>query len=298
MDSTNQIRVAAEMPISYQGKQADQHYIDASQFSRSLAGSTRLYTLVGHYCLTLEVAAPRKQIPLTCYARPNKEGSFEAFLALAYVANEYQMFADIYKDALDWLISKVMGFVKDSLTGGGGVKELIEVIKQQAKDSADLNTLLANGLTTAHADVVKLQEKLIETLPQLVAAAKPSYRAALAPVGKSCHSMTQFAGTDEEILISEAEAMAIRSDADMEVGAAAEFQIERIFGLNVKTGLCRIQLKDRPSHVAGQVVDVELSVPNNAYSKALNEHIGIKVRAKPVFKDGELHRLFISESLP
>lgn len=297
MESIHQIKLASEMPVTYTGRITDQHLIDASQFSRSLAGMSRLYSLIGHYCLTLEVVAPRVQVPLQCLARPSREGSYAAYLTLAHVANEYQLFADVYKDALDWLISKVMGFVKDALTGNGNVKELVEVISQQAKASAELNTLLANSLSTAHGDVVRLQEKLIETLPQLVSAAKPAYRSATTPVGKSCSAMVQFGGTSEEILISEAEAMAMRSDAGLEVGAAAEFILERIVALNVNTGVCRVKIEGESSLVSGQVVDIELSIPNNPYSKALNEHSPMRVRAKPVSKEGELYRLFISEAI-
>lgn len=288
--------ISGEMVMRYQGNDADYQVIDATQFSKSVGGFSRLYSHVAHYCVYGSPLKSRQVAQIRCYSAPSREGSYESIFILAPLANEYQMFADVYRDAIDWLIAVVMGHIKDALTGRGNVEKLIDVISAQAAQSSELSTLLAQGLIKSNDNLHSLQERLIETIPNLVHSVTPTYRQALSPVGKSCLSVTQFPGAKTEIVVTEADALAIRSDSDMVVGDAAEYFIHKIEALNLKTGSCRILLQNETDPIIGKIVDPALSQPDNVYSHALNSHTGFKVRAKPVFRDNDLYRLFISEA--
>lgn len=288
--------VTSRLSLRYQGNDADLHLVDTSQLSRSMAGFSRLYSRVAHYCIYGEALKSRQHSRIRCYSAPAKEGSHEAVIVLAALANEYQLFASVYQDAIDWLVGTILGHIKDVLTGRGNMDKLVETISAQAHSSAELNTVLAHGLIKANGDLAGLQEKLIESLPILISAATPSYREALHPVGKSCAALTQFPGTETEIHVTEADALAIRSDSDLVVGDAAEFSIHRIESLSLNTGLCRLFLEAEAAPVTGKIVDPALKQPDNAYSRALNAHSSFKVRAKPVYRDDALYRLYISEA--
>jgi hypothetical protein len=287
----------SEMGLKYEGLDADKHILDTLQLSTSLEGNARLYRLVAHYCFYGEVIKPRSPSDLHCFAMPSKEGSFEETLVIITgVVHQIPAFADVYKSSLDWLISKVMGYIKDKLSGQGDVNELAEIIKLQTEKDAELKAILANGLIKSNDQLASLHSKLIDTLPLLVEAAQPSMRKALRPVGKSCSTMTQFTHLEEPVLVSEAEALAIRSDEDLVVGKADYFNINRFHSLSLDSGACRIEVDGYEGLINGKVDDITLKQPANAYSNALNLHLALTVRARPVFKNEELHRLFITEA--
>lgn len=289
--------VAGHMDVKYDGLDAERHLLDSAQYARSVEGSARLYKLVSHYCLYGEVLSGRKASDIRCFSAPPREGSFESTLViLTALTHQYPAFNDIYKKAFDWLVAKVMGHVKDALSGGSNVKELVEVVREQAKSSSELNMLLANGLIKSNDNLSELHEKLVMTMPALIEAAKAPMRAALTPLGKSCDKITQFSGSQHPIRIEEPEALAIRSDGGVVVGEAGEYLVTRIYSLSVDSGVCRVSLEGFVGIFHGKINDVSLSFPNNEYTRAMDSHSQLKVRGKPVFKDGELHRLFITEA--
>ncbi|MBF8646850.1 MULTISPECIES: hypothetical protein [Pseudomonas] len=297
MDWDSLTGVAGHMDVKYDGLDAERHLLDSQQYARSVEGSARLYKLVSHYCLYGEVLSGRKTSDIRCYSAPPQKGSFESTLViLTALTHQYPAFNDIYKKAFDWLVAKVMGHVKDALSGGSSVKELVEVVREQAKSSTELNTLLANGLIKANDNLAGLQEKMIQTIPALVEASKAPMRAALTPLGKSCDQIIQFSGSEHPIRIEEPEALAIRSDGDVVVGEAGDFIVTRIYSLSLDSGVCRISIDGFVGMYHGKINDVSLTVPNNQYTRAMDSHSQLKVRGKPVFKDGELHRLFITEA--
>jgi hypothetical protein len=289
--------VAAHMLLKYDGNDTDRHIIDAQQYARSLAGAGRLYRLVAHYCIYGEVLTPRKRTDLHCYTAPATQGSYQSTLVLlAAAASEYPVFSDLYKPAVDWLIAKVMEFIKAHLTGSNREQELVDTIKQQAEGSAELSMVLANGLIRANDNLAGLQANMLATLPALVGAAKPHFREAITPVGRSCGKLVQFADTDSPLEVSEPEAMAIRSDEDLVVGKPDGFKLSRIHSLNLDNGACRVSIEGMDGVFAGKIDDIALRMPDNPYSSALNSHSGLSVRARPVYRGDELHRLFITEA--
>lgn len=293
--------VTGHMNMKYEGLDANRHLLDATQYAKSVDGASRLYRLISHYCLYGEVLASRQHSDIRCFSAPPKEGSFEQTLViLTGLTHQIPAFADVYKKAFDWLTSQVMAYVKKALSGNSDVKELVEVIKEQARQSSDLNHVMANGLIkandNAHQTTERLTEKLLATLPLLVEAARTPMRNALAPIGKSCDQITQFADSDHPVEITEPEALAIRSNGEVSVGEPGDYVISRIYALSVDTGVCRVEIEGYFGSVHGKITDIALSFPNNAYTKAMGSHASLKVRARPVFKDGELHRLFITET--
>lgn len=288
--------VLSEMGLKFEGLDADRHILETVQLSTSLEGNARLYRLVAHYCYYGEVIRTRAHSDLNCFATPSKKGSFEETLViLTGTAHQIPAFADAYKTALDWLIAKVMGYIKDRLSGQGNVNELAEIIKKQAEHDADLQTLLANGLIKSHDKLADLHEQLINTLPALVESATPSMRKALRPIGKSCSQLTQFADQQTPVVITEAEALAIRSDDELTVGQPDIYNIIRFHSLSLDTGACRIELEGVEGLVSGKVVDIAVKQPGNVYSNALHLHESIRVRARAVYKTDDIHQLFITE---
>lgn len=288
--------IANPLSIRYVGNETDNNVIDAIQFGESIAGAGKIYTSVAHFCTFGEVLKPRQTTELRCYASVPKEGCYEAILIVATAANQYQLFSDIYKPSMDWLIAKTIKFIKDDLTGRSDVMELAKEIADGAKKNQELNTILVNGLLQANADSSSAHKRLIEILPALVDANANRMKDLVSPIGRSCNELKQFSRTKNEFSITEPEAAVIRSEQDLEVGDMAEYECTLISELNTKTGHCNLEIEGVERIVTGKISDPTLKEPNNIYSQSLNDHTSFVCTAKPVLKDGEIHKLYISDA--
>jgi hypothetical protein len=75
-----------------------------------------------------------------------------------------------------------------------------------------------------------------------------------------------------------------------------QFRCERISVINTKTGHCELTIQGIAGPVKGKISDPVLRQPKNIYTKALQEHVPLLISAKPVEKDGEIRRLYISDA--
>ena len=64
------------LPIRYQGLFADDHFVDAQQFGKSLIGASRLAKSSCHFFLFGEVADNRTNYPVRFYVGPSKENGY------------------------------------------------------------------------------------------------------------------------------------------------------------------------------------------------------------------------------
>lgn len=297
MSNSATISAVSQMGLKFEGNCADYHLMEAIEYSKSIEGAAKLYRLVAHYCIHGVVLKTRERTELKCYAYPAKAGSFDSSLAIITgLAAEVPMFAGVYKDALNWLISKIMGHLKKSLSGGAKVDELIGVIKTHAESDKELQSVLSHGLIKANDNLASLQDKLIDSLPNLIAAAQKPYADMLLPVGKSCNQMSQFHELEEPVSISLPEAEAIRSGGDIKLGDPNNYTITKIHSLNLDSGAAVIDVLGMEGSIKAKITDMMLTQPDNAYSKALNLHLGLTVRARPAFRDDVISKLYITES--
>lgn len=88
----------------------------------------------------------------------------------------------------------------------------------------------------------------------------------------------------------------IRGEGDMEVDPMNLFKVNRISEINLRTGHCVVDLEGVEGPVSGRITDPVLEIPDNVYTRSLNEHTGCTVEAKAVRKGGTLHRLYISNA--
>ena len=76
------------------------------------------------------------------------------------------------------------------------------------------------------------------------------------------------------------------------------FNCKRITEINTETGHCILTVEGFDKQVRGKINDPVLSTPNVVYTRALNDRTPLQISAKPVKKDGQIYRLFISDAHP
>lgn len=287
--------------VKYEGRDADRHVMEGGALAESLAGSTRLYNAVAHYSLYGFVPRGRYRKTLTVYAQAPAPGSWEQFYYIApFVAGQYALGPALYNEAVGFIFGKVLDSVKTIWTRRTSesveiATKLADVLLEQSRTNAQVQTTLADGLVRAHGNLASLHGKLIETLPQLATATRHYGIQQVEPIGVTCSSLRQLADTPVESQITEPEAEAIRAGRNTEVDPVATFHVQRISALNVDTGTCGLDVENI-GHVKGTITDPVLKTPNNIYTRSMNDHTPCVVRAKAVKKDGQVQRLYISDS--
>jgi hypothetical protein len=97
-------------------------------------------------------------------------------------------------------------------------------------------------------------------------------------------------------IIDEPVAQALRSKGEMEVADEMETTMT-IRSLNLDTGTGSADWDgEEGGRISIKVTDPALALPKNVYSGSLDGQIPIAVTAKPVLKDGEISRLYVSDA--
>ena len=175
------------------------------------------------------------------------------------------------------------------------IEQLTATMLEKARLDHEIQTQLTQGLIKGHTEVADLHSKLIDMIPVLAGATRTHGQHLVRPVSETCTELVQFADSAEPSIVTEADAEVIRGGSTMEVGEMAKFEVAKISEVNLKTGHCVLNLQGSECPIPGKITDPGLHVPDNAYTRALNQQTGFTVGAKAVKKDGNIVRLYISD---
>lgn len=277
------------MILKYEGGLTDSHVIDAVRFGQSIQGIGKLYSSVGHFLYTGSVLNSRQRAAVRVHATESGAGCYEigTFLTNAFVnsAAIKDMFFSDYINTYRWLIARIVSLVHDEGTGRADYKKAADEIMEKSKSDDQVAAILAQGSIDNHA-------KLIDAFKEIALNNQPALRQAVAPVGRDCNTLTQFGS----VKTTEADADAIRSKEDLEVGDMQEYRCERITGLNTKKGTCELEVEGIDGVISGKISDPVLSIPHNLYSQALDMHTPLVISAKPHLKGGVICKLYIADA--
>jgi hypothetical protein len=234
------------------------------------------------------------------FVLPAHEKCFEYHVVVAAIAAEYGLHGHIYKAGLEFLFGAILKAVKDFWLKPGSnekvISELVDALKIKSQQEHELNMVLANGIVHTNDNLARMHDKLIDTLPKLASATRGHGAQLVVPVGNTCKSLTQFDTPEQRIVINEPEAEVIRGGNRMEIAEMAEFLCTRISEINLETGHCILSVDGIDGAISGKISDPALSEPNNIYTQALNNQSKFSFSAKPVKKDGEIIRLYVSDA--
>ncbi|WP_293006894.1 hypothetical protein [Nitrosomonas sp.] len=300
LDQLEENLIVSPMSITYEGNDADRHIINAQALGESIIGASKLYSSVAHYCSFGFIPRGKYKKEFFCFAGVPREGSYEYFLYIAAIAQEYNLHNEAYKASISYIFSKVIGAVKNIWIKRSEtekvVENLTEALREQAQIDSNIQSQLINSLTKANDNLASLHSKLINTIPKLADATRPYGKQLVAPIGNSCRIIKQFENEEFEVVIDEPEAEAIRNGYETEVEDMKSYQCRRITEVNIVTGHCIMQINGFNGLVPGKISDPAISQPNNVYTRALNNNSSFEIFAKIVKRDGAIVRLFVSDA--
>lgn len=266
----------AIVPIRYDGMDAERHQIELCSLGESLQGMARVLSVTGHFMVTQEYAKQYQAHDVKVLVAEPKANCF-TIQAVIQFAHQQQIFSGLASatlaTVLTWLFAR-----------SANRRDEMKAIK----DSLDkaIATLAGNNQETI--------QQMLHTMERMADALRPAIREAVAPVGRTCITMT----IDGAVVVDQATADAIRSERVDEVTAEKTWRI-RITELDVESGTAKVRFSGDPiqeRRVKAIITDPSAKVLANAYAQALLSQSELDVRGKATLRDGEIAQLYISNT--
>lgn len=284
--------------VEYNGKDANRHALRADLFAQSVEGAAKYYNAVAHYCALGYVPTGRSRRQFQCYTEPTEPGSLRQIL---FIAGQQGLFTGLYTDSISFLFGLLVDGIKQYWSRPTDVEAIVDTLtkaySERAGSDADLMRLLIMQAGQNNMDTAAISRHLIDRLPILGEQTRTFGVKLVAPIGFSCDSISQLAGTPAQSDITEADAEAIRGGPKTEVGEMKTYRLNQITEVDRETGHCVVDIEGVGGRVIGKITDPALKTPGNAYTTALNDQTSFSVQAKAVTKNGAIHRLFISDTV-
>lgn len=272
--------VVVDIPIRYDGRDADKHQIDLFSLGESIQGVARLVSAVGNFVVTGRYSKRFHAQAVRVIAKEaGRPGCFTLDTALQW-AQDARIFSGFAGSAITALIAYIVH--KASRNRGAEMKYISEALQKAIEEMGHTDR--------AHTD------RLMETIEKMADDLKPSVKRAVTPVGTTCSTMR--IGKGEYTEIDEPMKEAIMSE-HIDVLATAEYEV-LITELDMENGSCKVHIGGAPddrSRTPAVITDPAASQPNNPYVVAMSNGSWLRVHAKATAKGGELQRLYISDTV-
>lgn len=275
--------------LTYRGNDADDHRIDLIQVGHSLSGVGRLYNSVTHFYFYGTVPARNFRPVIRTYTSEPTAGCINFVLLASIIAQHLPTYSEILfkfsKEAIAHLLKAI--FAKRTGNTAAMEKALDVIMQMQSENVSLMKAVVQDGGRT--------KDQLIGLVGQLALNNRPAMAEMVAPIGHSCRSITHFDQTPQKVTIDEPTAEVMRSKENLEVGAQMEIPVV-ILGVDTVTGQCRVRFAEDSYETRGKITDPALKNAHNVYTAALDTKQVVILIAKPVNRNGEISRLYISDA--
>ena len=284
--------------LVFRGNDAEKHQLDAVQAGKSIAGTARLYNSVLHFSFHGQIPARNYRPYIRTYTQAPTAGCLELTLIAATLYNQINAYPVIVQKAVEFVFPKLLKAIFSSRTKQSAqMMKALDIIHDQSKQSHAQTTQSLSLAQTAIGAIAADKAQLLGLVQQLTNNNRAAMAEMVSPIGYSCRSLTHFDKTPMAQVIDEPMAESMRSKEELEVGTQMRFE-GTIFAVNKATGACSVRLTESGTEIRGKITDPALQHTHNAYTIALDTDAKILLTAKPLLKDGEVVKLFISDAQP
>jgi len=263
--------------VRYDGKDTENHIIEAAELAASLDGFSRILGTVYHYATTGE------------YVKKSPAQNVKVFVAIPE-AKCYNILFEL------WELAKQQQ-VFQGVVGNVAVALVTYIVARAANRNSEMK-YLAQALQTALAQNSQRDQpafdKLLSTIDKMADALRPAVKQAVAPVGESC-STVRIGGID---------GITINSRDKEEIMSAGVFDItgERrwaavITELDRENATGKVRLTgDLETRVPMTVTDPAFKVLDSIYLRSFVTGATVELIGKAELSDGDIKRLYISDA--
>jgi hypothetical protein len=282
--------------LAYRGNDAEKHQLDAVQAGKSIAGTARLYNSVLHFSFHGRIPARNYRPYIRTYTQAPRAGCLELTLIAATLYDQINAYPVIVQKAVEFIFPKLLKAIFASRTKQSAeMMKTLEIIHDQSKQRHAEVTQSLSLAQTAIGAIAADKAQLFGLVQQLTNNNRAAMAEMVSPIGYSCRTLTHFDKTPMAQVIDEPMAESMRSQEELEVGTQAIFK-GIILGVDKVTGACRVKLIENGQEIRGKITDPALQSTHNIYTAALDTADQVTLTAKPILKNGELSKLFISDA--
>lgn len=268
--------------ITFEGRDADEHLVGARQLGHSLVGLDTVVNAGMILLATGQAPKRRQRIELFIAAKSPVSGSVDLPTELQHVAwalplvNEFvaSKGADYVKAFLGWVLAM----------HGGRKAEGVEQMEKMIEMLREVNR--SHEVTT---------ERWQATLLSMVDKLQPAARQMVEPIGRTASTLRITGGVGAPVTVDEPMADAIRSKEELEVQDLTEMTV-KVDGVFHHARQIKVEHPTEPGrYITCDVRDPTFDSVPNPYTEALQKLARIVVLARPVLKNGELHKLYVMD---
>lgn len=272
------------LEIRYEGRDAASHKIDMTALGESLQGFGRIYAVIGHFASTGQYAKQMQALSVKTYAQESEPKCFSVGALLSFASS-----SGWFQGLLPAVITAVTAYVLHRCSGNSEeMRHLRELLEQQyGKDQ-------------------KMMERMMDTIDRLADGLRPSVRKSVAPVGTTCEKIDLYANGKKHQTIDQAFKDAVLSGEDEDLIGERTYTIT-ISEMDYDRHTCKVRFTGEeqdvpcdedglPSRINAIITDPAMEMEANQYVKAFISRRPIEVKAKATLKDGDITRLYISDT--
>lgn len=263
------------IPIRYDGLDASRHELDLIALGQSLQGAGKLIRAAASIVI-IQPQLARSSLRMRVMAGPPQPGSY---IFNTFVAPLSPLLPGLTTGA-NKAIEAIVSYTISRFTK-----------KPEKTDKAfelALKCVEENGLTARMA---------IEAVSKIAEGQRPAVRQFVVPIGESCETAQIGNLPSVALLVDRSDREEIDADDQTTIGDEASFEI-LISEIDLHNRTCKLQMRGESvdKRFAGSITDPAIGMAANNYAMALSERRWLMVKAKPEMSDGNVVRLFISDS--
>ncbi|MBN3003340.1 hypothetical protein JW897_06270 [Chromobacterium alkanivorans] len=271
------------LPITYDGKSAEEHKMDLFALGGSIQGVARILAVVSHFCVTGgEYAKQFGTHSVKVYAKEAEAKCFELPVLIEF-AKQSQIFSGFAGSLLGVIVTYVV-------TKASGNREEMKLLSER----------LEQAIQELGNRDQKTVDRLLSTIDRMADSLRPSVRSAVEPVGVECNTLTIGHKAEKNVVVVDKPMRdaILTADEDAQLTGIQDWEV--IFtelDKEAQAGKVRIVGDDSGSRIRADVTDPAFVLPNNRYLESLAHGIPIVVKAKAIVKNGEIDRLYVSDAV-
>lgn len=262
--------------LRYDGLDAERHELDLYSLGESMQGFARVTGTAAHFALTHDYKRYFRSQSLRVLAKEPEANCFRVDLVFEFI-KQYQIlsgsFGVIVASLVPWLYVRATR-KDDEATGNELAKIAVEAMAAQNRE---------------------VTSRLLDTIEQLADDLKPAMRQSTSPIAVSCDTIGILTPERDHFLGSKDKDALLVPDTD-ELSDLMEFTV-LITELDLERGTCKARFVGEPEdrRIPCKINDPLLETTKNPYSSAMDAGDPVVVKAKALFQDAKIKKLYISD---
>jgi hypothetical protein len=271
------------IPIIYNGRDADHHELELRALGQSALGISRVLETTGQFLLKEQYVKNRSALEIRVLVAPPIQGSWGFIARLKEISQTelFKGFGKILVNMLNAVLAKQAGR-KDA---DDRVMEAVKMVLEQRDQQSE----------KSHSALLESLRMSLDTIERIVRDLRPAAKQIVAPIGTTCSKLTIGRLDHNPLQLDAVDKEVIQQGPDITVTETEVHKLS-ISELDIVTGGCKVTIPgSAKARYPGSITDPVVYLPDNPYSNAMNSQRMIRVKAKLTLKEGEIHKIFISD---